>query len=265
MAAIRATAERSADGSHYVVSGQKKWITGGLWADWFVTAVRTGGPGMAGISLLLIPADSQGLRVRKLATQTEDCYNTTFVTLENVRVPVENLIGQEGRGFKMIMENFNHERLVIATQATRSARLCLEEATRHALRRKTFGKRLIEHPVIRAKMATMARLIESTQDMCESLAYQYTRGVPDGELGGRAALCKVQSTLTFETCAREASQIFGGAAIIKEGRGKVVERLYRSVRSVAIPGGSEEILAELGVRESFKRAMLRQAPGLLNP
>ena len=265
VSAIRASAVRSEDGASFVINGQKKWISNGLWASWFVMAVRTGGPGMAGISLVLVPADTPGLHVRKLETQAADTSNTTFVTLDDVRVPLSNMIGEEGRGFRYIVTNFNHERLVLSVQATRCARLCLEEATRHALRRKTFGKRLVEHQVIRAKIATMARLIESSWDMVESLAYQIASGVPDAELGGRAALCKVQSTLTFETCAREASQIFGGASVIKEGKGKVVERLYRSVRSMAIPGGSIEILDDLAVREGFKRAMLRQAPGVLNP
>lgn len=82
---------------------------------------------------------------------------TTFIVFEDVKVPVENLIGKEGEGFKYIMVNFNHERLNLACQTARMARVCFEESMKFAHKRKTFGKKLIEHPVIRNKLANMAR------------------------------------------------------------------------------------------------------------
>lgn len=157
--------------------------------------------------------------------------------LEDVKVPVENLIGKEGQGFGIIATNFNHERFVIAAGTCRSARLCYQEALHESLTRKTFGKKLIEHQLIRFKLAEMARQVECLYDHIERIAYQFSNGVPDSALGPQCALLKVQASKTFEYCARECAQIFGGSSIVKEGRGRVAERLYREVRGVAIPGG----------------------------
>jgi alkylation response protein AidB-like acyl-CoA dehydrogenase len=252
VAGIKATAVR--DGDVYVVNGLKKWITGGMWGDFFTTAVRTGGPGMGGISLLLIERSMPGVSVRKMETQFDNSHNTSFVTLDNVRVPVANLIGDENGGFMLIMNNFNHERFIIAVQACRGARSCYEEAMKYALQRETFGKRLVQHQLIRFKLAEMARQVECLYDACERVAFQFSCGVPDFKLGGACALLKVQASKTYEYCAREASQILGGNSVVKEGRGKTVERLYREVRASAIPGGSEEILLDFAIRQAVGKA-----------
>jgi len=244
------------EGDYYIVNGSKKWITGGLIADYYTTVVRTGGEGFAGLSLLLIERNTPGITVRKMETQFDSCHPITFITFEDVKVPVKNLIGSEGMGAILILHNFNHERFVISISTCRFARICYEEAFKYALKRSTFGKRLVDHQIIRYKLSEMARQIESLYDSCERLAYQYTRGVPDSELGGTAALLKVSASRTFEYCAREASQIFGGSSIVKEGQGKKVERLYREVRATAIPGGSEEILLDFTIRQASKKAKL---------
>jgi alkylation response protein AidB-like acyl-CoA dehydrogenase len=136
--------------------------------------------------------------------------------------------------------NFNQERMGIVYQALRFARVCLEESFLYAHSRKTFGKRLIDHPVIRMKIAEMARHVEATQAMTDVLTHQMIR-MPREQamliLGGETALLKVQATRTFELCAREAAQIFGGNSYVRGGRGEKVERLYREVRAYAIPGG----------------------------
>ncbi len=116
---------------------------------------------------------------------------------------------------------------------------------RYAFKRKTFGKLLIEHPVIRLKLAHMARQVEATWAQLENITYQMsvmTFKEQMATLGGPIALCKAQSTTVFEYCAREAAQIFGGLAYTRGGQGEKVERLYREVRAYAIPGGSEEIM-----------------------
>jgi len=100
----------------------------------------------------------------------------------------------------------------------------------------------------------MIRLVETLQDSLERVAYQFSRGVPDAKMGGSCALLKVNATKTLEFCAREASQIFGGAAVVREGKGRIVERLYREVRAGAIPGGSEEILLDFAVRQAMTQA-----------
>ena len=151
--------------------------------------------------------------------------------------------------------NFNHERWGFIAQANRFSRVCLEEAFRYAMKRKTFGKRLIDHPVIRWKIAEMARQIETTHAMLEHITYQLcsmTKDEAATKLGGSCALIKAHATKVFEYCAREAAQICGGASYVRGGQGEKVERLYRDVRAYAIPGGSEEILLDLGVRQAMK-------------
>ena len=153
------------------------------------------------------------------------------------------------------MYNFNHERWGFIAQSTEFARVCLDDATRYALRRRTFGKTLIEHPVIRAKVGEMARQIESTHAMLELMTYQMTQMTKKEQmtkLAADSALIKVQATKMFEYCAREAAQIFGGASYVRGGQGEKVERLYREVRAMAIPGGSEEIVIDLAVRQILK-------------
>jgi len=237
-----------------VVNGSKKWITGGATADYFTVAVRTGGPGMGGLSLLLVERNMPGVNIRRMKTQFDNANSTTFVTLEDVRVPVSHLIGSENMGFMIIMTNFNHERFLIAIKATRISRMLYEMSIKYALERETFGKKLITHQIIRFKLAEMARQIESLQDFLERVAFQFSSGVPDAKMGGYCALLKVQASKTYEYCAREASQIFGGNSIIKEGKGKRVESAYRGVRAMAIPGGSEEILLDFAIRQVAAQA-----------
>ncbi|KAI9016162.1 putative acyl-CoA dehydrogenase [Hyaloraphidium curvatum] len=258
---IQTNGRLSDDGKFWIVNGEKKWITGGVWADWFTTAVRTGGPGGAGISVMMIPR-GKGVKTRHIETQGGVMGGTAYVTFDDVYVPVDNVIGKVNEGFKVLMTNFNHERFLICANTNRMSRVCYQEALHYAHRRKTFGKNLIEHGVIRDKLGNMARQIEATQSWIEHLAYQMykmPKHIQDARLGGHFALCKLQCTRTFEFCAREASQILGGIAYTKGGQGGRVEALYRAVRGMAIPGGSEEIMADLGVRQSTKVAALMGA------
>lgn len=248
-------AKLSEDGKHYIVNGEKKWITNGVYADYFTTAVRTGGPGMNGLSVLLIERENGGVSTRKMDCQGVWSSGTTYVTFEDTKVPVGNILGKENQGFKVIMTNFNHERMGIIIQCIRFSRVCYEESMKYAHKRKTFGKKLIDHPVIRLKLAHMARQIEASAAWCDNLIFQCERM---GEtqamltLGGAIAGLKAQSTTTFEFCAREASQIFGGLSYSRGGQGAKVERLYRDVRAYAIPGGSEEIMLDLSIRQALR-------------
>ena len=255
VANLQCEAKKTADGRHYVVNGEKKWITNGIWADFFTVAVRTGGPGMGGVSMLLIERTMPGITTKQMQCQGVWSSGTTYITFEDVQVPVTNLIGKENEGFKYVMFNFNHERWSISIQAARFARVCLEEAMRYSFKRETFGKLLIEHPVIRLKLAHMARQVEASHALMESITYQlnamsYEEAVK--VLGGPIALAKAQVTTVFEFCAREASQCFGGLSYTRGGQGEKVERLYREVRGFAIPAGSEEIMLDLGIRQSIK-------------
>ncbi|KJK81140.1 hypothetical protein H634G_03674 [Metarhizium anisopliae BRIP 53293] len=258
VANLTCEARLSEDGKHFIVNGEKKWITNGIWADYFTTAVRTGGEGMNGVSLLLIER-GPGVSTRRMDCQGVWSSGTTYITFEDVKVPVENLLGKKDKGFGVIMTNFNHERIGIIIQCLRFSRVCFEESVKYANKRRTFGKKLIEHPVIRMKLAHMARQIEASYNWLENMIYQCQKmGEHEAmlRLGGPIAGLKAQSTVTFEFCAREASQIFGGLSYSRGGQGGKVERLYRDVRAYAIPGGSEEIMLDLSMRQSLKVAQI---------
>jgi acyl-CoA dehydrogenase len=231
------------EGNHYVVNGSKMFITGGMRADYYTVAVRTGDAGAKGISLLLLERDMKGFTRTSLKKQGWWSSDTAALYFDDVHVPVENLIGEENRGFIGIMLNFNRERIGMAAGANAFARVCFEDALAWARERHTFGKRLADHQVIRHKFAEMFRKISATQAWLE----QCTTRVKAGETPV-ADLCmlKVQATLTMEFCAREAMQIMGGAAYM---RGCRVERIYREVRVNAIGGGSEEIMRDLAARQ----------------
>jgi alkylation response protein AidB-like acyl-CoA dehydrogenase len=253
------------DSDTYLIFPIQKWITNGVYADFFTVAVRTGEPGFNGISLLLIERTMPGVSTRQMKCSGVWPSGTAYITFEDVKVPKENLIGKENRGFKYIMQNFNHERMGIVIQANRFARVCIEECMIYADKRRTFGKKLIDHPVIRNKLGHMIRQVEATHAWMEAMAYQ-AQQMPEEEqairLGGPIALLKAQATQTFEYCAREAAQIFGGLAYTRGGQGEKIERLYREVRAYAIPGGSEEIMIDLGVRQSKKVNEFFNAPKL---
>ncbi|KAK4507380.1 hypothetical protein PRZ48_001115 [Zasmidium cellare] len=255
VANLTCEAKLTEDGKHYIVNGEKKWITNGIWCDYFTTAVRTGGEGMNGVSVLLIEREHEGVSTRRMDCQGVWSSGTTYVTFEDVKVPVENLIGKENQGFKVIMTNFNHERIGIIIQCIRFSRVCYEESMKYAHKRRTFGQKLINHPVIRLKLAHMARQIEASYSWMESLIYQAQK-MNEHEamlkLGGAIAGLKAQATTTFEFCAREASQIFGGLSYSRGGQGAKIERLYRDVRAYAIPGGSEEIMLDLSIRQALR-------------
>ena len=256
VANLTCEAKLSEDGKHYIVNGEKKWITNGIWCDYFTTAVRTGTPesGMSGISVLLIER-TEGVSTRKMDCQGVWSSGTTYITFEDVKVPVENLIGKENQGFKVIMTNFNHERIGIIIQCLRFSRVCFEESVKYANKRKTFGQKLINHPVIRMKLAHMARQIEASYAWLENLVYQCQKmGETEAmlRLGGAIAGLKAQATTTFEFCTKEAAQIFGGLAYSRGGQGAKVERLYRDTLAYKIPGGSEEIMLDLSIRQSMR-------------
>lgn len=212
-------------GDHYIVNGAKKWITNGIWADYMTAAVRTGGPGATGISVLIIPLNIPGVTRRPMHNSGVGASGSTFISLEDVRVPVENLLLEEGRGFEVLMSNFNPERKSIATSAIRLSRVCVEDAWRHACTRETFGRKLIENPVIRGKFVRMGRMIEPAQALLEQLTWLIEQARRDGDakngarLGGMTAMLKIVSTRCLEKCVREAQQIMGGLGYARGGKG----------------------------------------------
>jgi acyl-CoA dehydrogenase len=241
VANLRTRARR--DGDHYVVSGEKTFITSGMRADYFTVAVRTGGEGASGVSLLLIEGQTPGLSRTKLKKMGWWASDTATLHFDDCLVPAENLIGEEGQGFKLIMQNFNSERMGMAASCTAYARVCLEEAMAYARERKTFGKPIAQHQVIRHKLVDMAQRVAASQAMLEMLAWRLGQGEsPVAEI----CMMKNQATQTMAFCASEAVQIFGGAGYM---RGVKVERIYREVKVNAIGGGTEEIMKDLASRQ----------------
>jgi len=250
VASMQTTAVR--DGDAYVLDGVKMFISGGMNADYFTVGARTGSKGHGGISLFMVHKDFAGVATTRVKTQGWQCSTTTTVAFDKVRVPVQNRLGAENAGFLPIMLNFNSERFGMAVGACRMARCCLEDAVRYARVRKTFGRPLVAHQVIRHKLAEMARHVLATHGMISTIATAMHSGESDmGRAGGQLALAKVQATRTLELCAREASQVLGGRAYLRgAGPGNRIERCYREVRVFAIGGGSEEIMLELASRQA---------------
>ncbi|KAI7781423.1 acyldehydrogenase [Diaporthe eres] len=258
VAGITTTAVKSADGKHYVVNGTKKWITNGIWTDWASMAVRTGpeGSGAAGLSMLVVPLKNQsGVTMRQLKVGGSLTAGTTYIELDDVKVPVENLIGKEGMGMRYVMTNFNHERLSIAVGVTRQARVALSAAFEYVLKREAFGRPLMDQPVVRHRLAKAGALLESQWAWVEQFAYQLTQ-MPkedgDRELGGLTGLLKAQAGLVLKECADTAMLLFGGNGYTRSGQGELIEMIWRDVPGARIPGGSEDVLLDLAVRQLVK-------------
>lgn len=147
VANIRTVAKKTLDGKFYIVNGTKKWITNGVWCDYFVTGVNTGN----GLSVLLIHR-SEGMDTKAIQTSYSATAGTTFVTFDSVKVPVQNLLDEEGKGLKVILSNFNHERWMVTCAGIRMSRTVVEECLKWSNQRQVFGKKLVEQPVIRSKL-----------------------------------------------------------------------------------------------------------------
>lgn len=241
VANLRTTARR--DGDHYIVRGEKTFITSGMRADFYTVAVRTGDAGMGGVSLLLIERDRPGFTRTKLDKMGWWASDTATLHFDDVRVPVANLIGAENQGFRGIMLNFNSERLGMAAGCVGMANTAYEEALDWARQRQTFGKALIQHQVIRHKLVDMAQRIRTTQAWLDITAWRVLNGEnPVADI----AMLKNQATQTMAFCASEAVQILGGAGYM---RGTKSERIYREVKVNAIGGGTEEIMKDLASRQ----------------
>jgi acyl-CoA dehydrogenase len=230
-------------GDRYIVNGAKTFITSGVRADYYTVAVRTGGAGKAGISLLLLERGMTGFTQTPLKKMGWWASDTAALGFQDVEVPVENLIGRENDGFRGVMHNFNGERIGMAAGCNGFSQVCLDEAVAWARERKVFGGRLIDQQVVRHKLAEMARRINATQAYLELLAWRIEQG--DNPVAD-ICLLKNQATETMAFCASEAVQIHGGMGFM---RGTKVERIYREVKVNAIGGGAEEIMLDLAARQ----------------
>ncbi|MFC5185945.1 acyl-CoA dehydrogenase family protein [Actinomadura harenae] len=241
VAGLRTTAVR--DGDSYIVNGSKLYITSGVRADFVTTAVRTGGPGFGGISLLVIEKGTPGFAVsRSLRKMGWLCSDTAELSFTDARVPVGNLVGPENSGFVQIVQNFVAERLSLAVQAYAHAQRCLDLTLNWVRDRETFGRPLSSRQLVRHKVAEMARQVD--------VARVYTRHVAERHVSGEdvfteMAFAKNTAVQACETVVNEAVQLHGGMGYLRESE---VERHYRDIRILGIGGGTTEIMTEIAAK-----------------
>lgn len=247
VAALRTTARR--EGDDYVIDGEKVFITSGMRCDWLTLAVRTdaNNKGASGISMLVVPMDRPGISRSALQKMGWHCSDTAHLRFDGVRVPVRYRLGEEGAGFRMVMGNFNGERLAMSAMALGFAQACYDEAVDWARQRQTFGAALIERQAIRHKLMDMRMRIESTQAWVDAVTARADAGDQGADWVAHVCLLKNHATQTMQFCADAAVQILGGMGFM---RGTASERIYREVKVMMIGGGAEEIMKELAARQS---------------
>ena len=232
------------DGGDYVINGAKTYITSGVRADYVVTAARTGGPGAAGVSLIVVEKGTPGFVVtRKLEKMGWRSSDTAELSYTDVRVPRANLVGAENSGFAQIAQAFVSERIAMATQAYSSAQRCLDITAQWCRDRETFGRPLISRQTVQNTLTEMARRID--------VARVYSRHVVERQLAGEtdliAQVCFAKNTAVKagEWVANQAVQLFGGMGYMAESE---IERQYRDMRILGIGGGTTEILTALAAK-----------------
>ena len=229
------------DGAELVINGSKTFITSGTRADLVTVAVRTGGPGHGGVSLLVVEKGTPGFTVgRKLKKMGWWASDTAELHFEDCRVPLANVLGEVDQGFVTIMQNFATERVFLAAQCVAIAELAYRESVAYARERMAFGKALSGFQVTRHKLAEMATRIAAARALTGEVVTRVVAG--DLAATGLAAMAKnVATDMCSEVC-DAAVQIHGGYGYM---RGYLVERLYRDARLYPIGGGTREIMNEI--------------------
>ena len=239
---LRTTALR--DGDHYVVNGSKTYITSAVRGDYVVTAVRTGGPGAAGVSLLVVEKGTPGFEVsRKLDKMGWRSSDTAELSFTDARVPAHNLVGAENSGFFQIAQAFVSERIGLAVQAYSSAQRCLDLTAAWCRDRETFGRPLISRQAVQNTLAEMARRIDVARVYSRTVVERYVAG--DTNLITEVCFAKNTAVEAGEWVVNQAVQLFGGMGYMTECE---VERQYRDMRILGIGGGTSEIMTGLAAK-----------------
>lgn len=231
------------DGDRYIVNGAKTFITSGVRADFVTTAVRTGGPGHGGISILVVDTDTPGFTVtRALRKMGWHCSDTAELSYVDVEVPADNLVGEEGRGFIYIAEQFVVERIFLALMGYGHAARALALAAQYCQDRVTFGRPLVANQVVRAKLVEMHRQVAVARTYTLEVARRHVAGET---VIAEACLAKQTAVDAAVAVTNDAVQLFGGSGYM---HGTEVERHYRDARILPIGGGSTEVLTDLAAR-----------------
>ncbi|MEM4279143.1 MAG: acyl-CoA dehydrogenase family protein [Archaeoglobaceae archaeon] len=234
VAAMKTKAVR--DGDEWVISGSKTFITNGSVADYTIVLAKTSEttPPHRGISAFVVETNREGYEARKIRKMGLNCHDTAEIALKNVRVPKENLVGEENRGFYQLMDFFNESRVKIGALHLGMAIGAYERALEYAKQRKAFGKPLIEHQAIAFKLADMFTAIETARLLVYKAAWLIDQGAPNPAISSAAKL--FASEVAVKVC-YDAVQIFGGYGYSKEYD---VERYYRDARVGTIYEGTSE-------------------------
>ena len=246
-ASLRTRADKDGN-SHYVLNGAKAFISGGPTSDVYAVMCRTGGDGPRGISCVLVEAGTPGISIgkkeRKLGWNSQ---HTAMVTFEDCRVPVENIVGNEGDGFKIAMAGLDGGRINIGACSIGGARAALEAARGYALERKQFGQPIAEFQAIQFKLADMATEIDAARLMIHRAADSLERKDPQATM--HCAMAKRLATDIGSRVCNEALQIHGGYGYLKDFP---VERLVRDLRVHQILEGTNEIMRVIIARDLLR-------------
>lgn len=238
LANIKTTAVR--DGDHYVVNGQKTFITNGLHGDLFLVAVKTdptAEPKHRGVSLLIIEEGvegfSKGQKLNKVGLHAQD---TAELFFEDCRVPVDNLLGDEGKGFLYMMEKLQQERLVVAIAAQIASEDMVEMTIDYVKSRKAFGKPVATFQNTQFKIAEMATKVELGKAFLESLIEDHIAGK---DVVTKVSMAKSWLTESAQEISRECMQLHGGYGYMEEYK---IARRYRDIPVASIYAGTNEIM-----------------------
>ena len=251
VAAMACTAR--AEGDHYVLDGEKTWISNGGIADFYVVFARSGeAPGSRGLSAFVVEADAPGFAVAE-RIETIAPHPLALLRFDNCRIPRANLVGAPGQGFKVAMQTLDIFRTSVAAAALGFARRALDEALRRATQRKMFGQTLADFQITQAKLAQMATGIDASALLTYRAAWLRDQG---RAVTREAAMAKMTATETAQQVIDDAVQIWGGLGVVS---GHPVEKLYREIRALRIYEGATEVQQLIIARQTL--AAYQQAPG----
>jgi len=238
VAGMRTTAIKKGD--NYVINGSKTFITNGIYSDYLVVAAKTDTTSRnKGISIFIIDRETKGISATKLDKLGWRASDTGEIAFDNVVIPEQNLMGEEGKGFSYIMSHFALERLVMGVNAHARAEFALEYAIQYISERQAFGKTLDKFQALRHKVADMASEVE----MCKEFNYSIAKRLNEGQyIVKEASMSKLLSTKMADTVINDCLQLLGGYGYMEE---YPMARLLRDSRLGQIGGGTSEILREI--------------------
>ncbi|MEM6966387.1 MAG: acyl-CoA dehydrogenase family protein [Bacteroidota bacterium] len=227
-------------GDHYIVNGSKTFITNAVYGDFIITVVKTNpDAGAAGVSLLVIDRNAEGVSARKLKKLGWHASDTAELNFDNVKVPIENLIGEEGKGFYYLMNGLQLERLCFIPCSVVAMETAIEKTLQYMSEREAFGKTINKFQVLRHRIAQLASEVEALKAFSYHCSQLYAQDVYDVKL---CSMAKLISTELQEKVATQCLQFYGGYGFMEE---YPLARMYRDVRIGTIGGGSSEIMREI--------------------